>query len=197
MDPQQRAAYHRQALGRGLSRGMWLRPFAVDFDALPQDIDLSPPAALASIFFILGPFFFVMTGIPFLILAGDPELPLWGKALAAFGPLLSLAGAIVAFRRKRHRRTARFAEDGVTVAQRGYGDSTWQAAYNDFRGLSLHERILDTRYDRRVFHVLMLVHGDPDRSIPLRIDADEPPPEDVVAAYVRHTGLGILEPGSE
>ena len=189
----QRQTHMRQAAGLALSKRMWLRPFAVDLADLPQDIDLTAPKALAKLFLGLAVFFFVMTGIPFLILLQEPEMPWWGVCLAALFPTLCLAIIIFCFRAISDRRFAHFESNRVTVTDRRlFGGSEWTEHYSNFDGVTVRDVTIDTRYDRATFQIVELVHGDPEKSVPLAISNAETPPHAQCAAFAEALGLSVI-----
>lgn len=189
----QRQRHLRDAAGLALSRGMWLSPFAVDFNALPQEIDLTAPNALARLFFYLALFFLVMTAIPFLILAGSDGIPWWGVVLAATPPLASAAAMIACGRVMARRRRARFEDDRVTVRLRGLSGSTeWSEPYSAFRGIQPRTQTIDTRYDRKTFQLVELVHDDPEKSVALMIAEGDQPLHDACASFAARLGLAVM-----
>lgn len=188
-----RQRHQRELMGLRLSQSMWLRPMALDLDALPAEYDLSPPAGLAKLFFFLALFFLFMTGLPFLIMLGIPDTPWWVHPVLAVGPGLSLAALVVCWRLMRRRRRVRFEQDGVSVQQRGLpGEAAWREDYRRFRGVGLDAETVDTRYARKTFHIVRLVHGEPEKSLPLLITADDEPPVEMLERYARELNLRVL-----
>jgi hypothetical protein len=192
-----RQMYLREAAGFALSKGMWLRPFAVNVDALPQDVDLTAPKMLAKVFLGLALFFLVMTGIPLLILTQEPEMPWWGFALVAAMPLICLIVIVACIRAIRQRRTATFNSDHVEVNTRGLGvgAAQWRETYGTFRGVGVSEQIIDTRYDKKTFQIVQLLHDEPEKSVPLMIAEGDAPLIEECHAYANRLGLRVVSSG--
>ncbi len=196
----ERERWQREALGLRLSKSMMLRQFAVDLDRLPVDIDVTPPAALERFFRGIAIVFLVLTGIPLIILVGlnEPDAPLWGYPAMAFMPVVCIATMVFCTRRIWRQRHVRFETEGVRVRQHRFGGvSEWHAPYDAFTGLLLKRKTIDTRYAERTFQVILLVHPDPRKSVPLLITTNAGKANDRLNQYSARLQLPILESADE
>ena len=192
----QRERWQREALGLRLSKSMMLRQFAVDFDRLPYDVDVTPPAALSRFFRFLAVFFLVISGIPLIIMIGlnDPEMPFWGYLAMAILPGVCIATIVICTRNIWRQRNVRFDADGVFVRQHGLGGAKeWQASYETFTSVALERKIIDTRYAERAFYLVLLMHTDPGKNVPMMITTNLATAEKGLHYYAQRVNLPIVE----
>ena len=195
----QRERWQREAMGLRLSKSMVLREYAVDLDQLPQEFDVTPPAALEKLFRGIAIFFLVMTGIPFILVVGlnEPDTPWWVYPAIAFLPLVSIVTIVFCTKRIRRQRHLRFESDGVRVRQHGLGGPReWHARYAEFSGLVSQQKKIDTRYAQRDFHIIMLIHPEPGKNVPLLVDTGSGFASTYLSHYSERLSLPILEGGS-
>ncbi len=192
----QKERWQREALGLRLTKSMRLRTFELDLENLPQVVDLTPSPALPRIFRILAIFFFVMTGIPFFGMIGlqAPDMPLWAYLLLAIGPVACATTIIVCTRLIRRRKQVQFGKTGVHVRQRGFGAvREWEQPYETFAGLTTAQEVLDTRYAKLTYSLIILVHPDSTKNVPILISDGDPPPPQRLYSHAVEWGLPILD----
>lgn len=193
---QQRQRWQREALGLRLSKSMMLREYAVDLDRLPQEFDVSPPVALERLFRGLAIFFLVMTGIPLIIIVGlnEPGMPWWAYPAMAFMPVVCIATIVICTKRIWRQRQLRFEADGVRVRQHGPGGAReWHTPYAAFSALTLLTETVDTRYAKRDFHIVMLMHPDPDKCVAIAVDTGSGFARAYLDDYARRLRLPIID----
>ena len=189
----EKTRWERELTGLRLSKAMALPQFFVDLDRLPRVVMLRKRAGLASFFLYVALFFFVITGIPWLIIVGlnEPDTPLYAYTLVSVGPLVSGAAIIWCVARARYERQYRFDEGGVAIERRSLlrSDSAY-LRYPEFSGIVLRESNLNTRYHQRTYYIVELMHDhDP---APLHIGTNLDRAQQAHADYARRLQLVAL-----
>ncbi len=170
---------------RGLSHGL-------DPEQLPCEIDLVPPRWA---FWLI-----VAAGLAWMLVAlnllGDFDLDLSvltlvGLLFPAIGLVPLGYGLLALF----ERRQATFGRDGVEVAGRSLcGRESWSLPYAAYRGVLHREHVVRRRNSSSTtYQIVELHHDDPEKTLPLSVEATAEIPRGLWEGYARALDLPALE----
>lgn len=186
---------------RDYANSWWWTRAEVDMDRLPVTVGLSVPAVLkatvTSRMFVIACYVGLLPVLGGwtidLLEARTPDTSIALHLLFVF-PYIAVFFAVNLLSALWNRRWITFDASGVTVVQRAglFGWQTWSLPYADYQGVL--QRAAEARgvFVGARMQVIELQHRDPEKTVPLYVQARDDPPRAQWKAYAARLGVPAL-----
>ncbi len=96
------------------------------------------------------------------------------------------------------KREAIFGRDGVEVVGRSpFGREKWWQAYSGFKGVLHREHTVSRKNSTTTYQIIELLHDEPDKTLPLLVEASKAMPRDAWERYAKWLDLPALEDSAD
>ena len=159
-------------------------------DRLPYRINLLPSRAATLIFLVFG---CVWTGITLSYLVAVAPGSAAALLFVALFPLVGLGLVGWSLCTLLSKREAVFGRDGVEVFARSpFGAESWRQDYSAFKGVLHREHRVKRKSGSTTYQIIELLHEDPDRTLPLLVEASRKMPREAWERYAKWLDLPAL-----